>query len=92
VLWNALCACLIAGTAIVSVAQVTRSSTRGYQMRDLETHIQDLTLENQRLEVLASEAGAMDAVATKTRMLGLVKTETPAYAGRTGGSVVSFNH
>ena len=71
----ALVMCLFVGY----VAQVNNAVAKGYQMRELETRIHDLTMENRQLEVVAREAQSLENVASSITMMGLVKAENPVY-------------
>tara|TARA_Y100000031_G_C8130637_1_gene342724 strand:- start:273 stop:548 length:276 start_codon:yes stop_codon:yes gene_type:complete len=61
------------------IVQVNRSTTKGYQIRDLETRIEQLGIENQRLEIEVAGNRSVAAVDERVKMLGMVPTETPDY-------------
>ncbi|MBI5370361.1 hypothetical protein HZA85_04210 [Candidatus Uhrbacteria bacterium] len=61
------------------VVQVNRTVSQGYQMRELETRINDLTITNQKMEVATQQAQSLDNIARATKMIGLVKAERPVY-------------
>ncbi len=76
--------------SVMYIVQVNRAATKGYHIRDLETRINTLQLENQKMEVAIAESRSLDTVSKKVPMLGLVKAPTPNYLS---GSVptMSFN-
>lgn len=89
VLLNVLVLGLSLALVLLYIVQVNRATTKGYMMRDLETRISELTLQNQKWEIQATEARSMAAISEKVPMLGLVKAETPTYVSPT--DTVSFN-
>lgn len=66
------------------IAQVNHAVSKGYQIRDLETQVNSLSLLNQKLEVETQQAQALTNVARATKMLGLVKAGQPEYLQSTG--------
>ncbi len=61
------------------IYQVNSSISKGYQIRDIETQIRELTLSNQQMELSAREAQSLQNVAHAVKMLGLVDAENPIY-------------
>ncbi len=74
--------------AVFFIVQVNHATTKGYRMRDLETEISRLKLENQKLEIEATEARSMASISEKVQMLGLVKSNAPVYLS--GTNAVTF--
>lgn len=81
---------LILAVSVIYIAQVNGSATKGYHMRDLETRISSLQLENQKMEVAIAQSRSLETVSKKVPMLGLVQAPSPAYVSG-GVSAVSFN-
>ena len=73
--------------AAAYIVQINGSVGKGYQMRDLETRIHDLTISNQKLEVASREAQALDNVSKAVKMIGMVPAETPKYVRSAAPSV-----
>ncbi|MBT5807791.1 hypothetical protein HOI18_00780 [Candidatus Uhrbacteria bacterium] len=61
------------------ILQVTGTVAKGYELRDLEVEIHQLTLENERMEVIARQSQSLEHVAKSVKMLGLVRAEQPTY-------------
>ena len=70
---------LVAIVAVLYIVQVNRTVTHGYAIRELESEIHELTLDNQQLEVDARAAQSLDRVTRSVKMLGLVEAGTPRY-------------
>lgn len=71
---------------VIYIVQVNHAVSKGYQIRDLESHIQQLTIVNQKLEVETQQAQALTNVARATKMLGLVRADRPEYVQTSGPS------
>lgn len=71
-----VCVIVLCGAYIV---QVNHAVAKGYQMRDYETQISTLTLQNQKLEVDVRQAQSLDHVARAVKMMGMVRAEQPDY-------------
>ncbi len=61
------------------IIQVNQTVSKGYQIREFESQIQQLTIMNQKLEVETQQAQALTNVARATKMLGLVRADRPEY-------------
>lgn len=72
------------------IVQVNRSVTKGYQIRDLETRIEKLQIDNQVMEVKVAENRSMHAIDERVKMLGMVPAETPEYVSA-GTPAVALN-
>ena len=70
---------LILVVGFMYIIQVNRSTTKGYQIRDLETRIEQLGIENQRLEIEAAQNRSMAAIDTKVQMLNMKPVEKVEY-------------
>ncbi|KKR84032.1 MAG: hypothetical protein UU31_C0011G0010 [Candidatus Uhrbacteria bacterium GW2011_GWA2_41_10] len=75
---------------LLSIIQVNRAATKGYQIRELEKHISQLKLETQVLETTAAEQRSMETVHRKVQMLGMVKTDQTHYVG-SDAAALSFH-
>ncbi len=84
---NVVTTILVLLCAIVYIVQVNGSVGNGYTIREYEDTINGLTLENQKLEVTAREARALENVTRSVKMLGLVSAETPTYVNAAAPSV-----
>ncbi len=58
---------------------VTDAISKGYQMRDIEVQLQELTIQNQHLDVQARESQSLEHVSRSVKMLGLVRSGQPDY-------------
>lgn len=81
---------ITAATALTFVVQVNGSATKGYQIRELETAINQLELDNQAMQVKIAETRSMENIAAKVPMLGMVQATTPQYISGSP-STVSMN-
>lgn len=61
------------------IFQVNSSISKGYQIRDLETSIHELTLSNQQMELNVRQAQSLKNVTHAVKMLGLVNAGNPVY-------------
>lgn len=61
------------------IVQVNGSISSGYKIRDLETQIQELSLQHQSLELATQHVQSLDHVAKSVKMLGLVDAGRPEY-------------
>lgn len=85
--WVNLCSIVVLlALCIVYTIQVNHAVSKGYQIRDLESQIQELTLRNQKLEVVTQQAQSLENVARATKMLGLVRADRPEYMQTTSPS------
>lgn len=72
------------------IAQVNHSSSKGFQMKDLQKQMNQLTVANEQLEYQVAQAQSVDHVATHLKMLGMVPVKSVAYTS-VGGSSVAVN-
>ncbi len=68
------------------IFQVNSSISKGYQIRDLETQIHELTLSNQQMDLNVRQAQSLQNVTHAVKMLGLVEAENPVYLESDGPS------
>lgn len=85
---NIITSILVVAFVILYITQVNGSISKGYTMRGLENRIQELSYENQKLEVATREAQSLANVAKATKMIGMVKAEQPNYINDEGPSYV----
>ncbi|MFC1788042.1 FtsL-like putative cell division protein [Patescibacteria group bacterium] len=76
---NLITLAVVVVLCLTYILQINSSVASGYQIRDLETKITELTLANQRIEVDVREARSLNNVEKSVKMMGLVKAETPTY-------------
>ena len=82
---------LVVLLCIVYIVQVNGSISKGYQIRDLETQIQELSLSNQKLELNTQRVQSLDHVAHSVKMLGLVDAGRPEYVSAAAPSYALAN-
>ena len=68
------------------IVQVNKAVAQGYEMREYETQIHELSLQNQRLEVDVRQAQSLENVSRAVKMLGLVSATQPSYLETAGPS------
>ncbi|HAU65953.1 MAG: hypothetical protein UT30_C0001G0006 [Candidatus Uhrbacteria bacterium GW2011_GWF2_39_13] len=61
------------------IIQVNASISKGYQIRDLETRVNQLSVLNEKIEIESRKAQSLDHVASSVKMLGFVKAEKLQY-------------
>jgi len=61
------------------IVQVNQAVAKGYQMRQFEDQISELTLRNQQLEIAVREAKSLEHVTHAVKMMGLVQAGQPDY-------------
>lgn len=61
------------------IIQVNASISQGYQIRELEDQLDELSLMNQNLELETRKSQSLEHVAKSVKMLGFVKAEMPSY-------------
>ncbi len=72
---------------VVQIIQVNAATTKGYQMRELENQISELSLLQQNLQLEARKVQSLDHVSHSVKMLGFVESEQPTYLSSTTPSV-----
>jgi hypothetical protein len=77
---------LLIALCVIYIVQVNHTVSKGYQIRELESEIQELTLHNQTLEVTTQQAQSLENVARATKMIGLVRADRPEYIQTAGPS------
>jgi len=61
------------------IVQINGSVSAGYQLRELEVRIDELSLENEKLEISVRKAQSLSGLEKSVRMLGLVPSQSPHY-------------
>jgi len=70
----------IVGVLVFSyIIEVNTTISKGYQIRELETQVRELTLVNDKLELETRKSQSLDHVAKSVKMLGFVEAEMPNY-------------
>lgn len=69
------------------IVQVNSTASKGYQIRDLETTIHELTVANQQSQLEINEAQSLDNIQHAVKMIGMVPVEQAVYVDVHGGSV-----
>lgn len=75
---------------LMYIWQVNMSATAGFEMRALESSIDELQSESQRLDVKIAELQSIESVTTRMDMLGLRPVQRIEYLVP-GGSNVAIN-
>lgn len=70
---------IVAVMVVAYIIQVNASISQGYQIRELETQLNELSLINQNLELETRKSQSLDHVAKSVKMLGFVQAEMPNY-------------
>lgn len=71
---------VIVGLLVISyIIQVNASISQGYQIRELENQLDELSLLNQNLELETRKSQSLEHVAQSVKMLGFVNAEMPNY-------------
>lgn len=87
---NAVSFTLVVLVGLAFIAQVNHSSSKGFEMKDLQKSINQLSIANQQLEYQVAQAQSVDHVATRLKMLGMVPVDSVAYVSP-GTSSVAIN-
>lgn len=72
---------------IAQIIQVNAATSKGYQMRELENQISELSLLQQNLQLEARKVQSLDHVSHSVKMLGFVESEQPTYLSSSTPSV-----
>lgn len=72
---------------IAQIIQVNAATSKGYQMRELENQISELSLLQQNLQLESRKVQSLDHVAHSVKMLGFVESEQPTYLSSSTPSV-----
>lgn len=72
---------------IAQIVQVNAATTKGYQMRELENQISELSLLQQNLQLEARKVQSLEHVSHSVKMLGFVESEMPTYLSSSTPSV-----
>lgn len=83
---NAITFALVIVLCGAYIYQVNSSISKGYQIRDLETQIHELTLSNQQMQLSSRESQSLQNVAHAVKMLSFVVAENPTYIELDGPS------
>lgn len=81
-------ACIIALSALF-IWQVNASATAGFTVRELERDIEEIRMEQKRLDMRVAELRSVDSVANRVKMLGLVEAQTISYITTSSAVAVS---
>ncbi|HBK34783.1 MAG: hypothetical protein UU08_C0020G0008 [Candidatus Uhrbacteria bacterium GW2011_GWE2_40_58] len=63
----------------IYIVQVNKAVAQGYEMREYENVISELTLQNQKLEVDVRQAQSLENVTRAVKMLGFTSSTQPFY-------------
>ncbi len=76
---NVLSLFVVGFLVLAYIVQVNSSISKGYQIRELEIVREQLSLQNQQLEVNVREAQSLERVARSVKMLGFVDAKLATY-------------
>ncbi|MEK7620236.1 MAG: hypothetical protein AAB413_03290 [Patescibacteria group bacterium] len=76
---NIVSLAIVALMVVAYIIQVNASISQGYQIRELETQLNELSLMNQNLELETRKSQSLDHVSKSVKMLGFVEAEMPNY-------------
>ncbi|MBU1167750.1 hypothetical protein KKC60_05090 [Patescibacteria group bacterium] len=71
------------------LAQVFQSSTKGYEVSELEKRIEDLDDENQKLEIQAAELKSLDNIERSVEEINMVPVQDVVYLEASTDTVVA---
>lgn len=69
------------------IIQVNSTASKGYQIRDLQNTIHELTVANQQSELEIHEAQSLNNIQHAVKMIGMVPADQAVYVDVRGGSV-----
>lgn len=78
-LLNAVSLMLLLVLLVSYIVQVNSTISKGYQIRDLETQVNELTLLNQKTELEVRQSQSLDRVERSVKMLGFIRADMPNY-------------
>lgn len=78
---------LVCLLSLFFLAQVFQSSTKGYEITDLEKRIKELKEENKSLEIRAAELKSFDNIKNEAEKLNMVQASKIVYIRQSGSSV-----
>jgi len=76
---NIISLILILFFVIGYIIQVNASISKGYQIRDLETRVNQLSILNEKIEIQSRKAQSLEHVSDSVKMLGFIKAQMPEY-------------
>lgn len=87
--WRALLLLAIVAVGFSYLVTVIGTSTRGYKMRDLERRIEELKLENKKLNLKVTEMQAPQRIEQWVKESGMVAASSLQYVSATTGVVAA---
>ena len=78
---------LICVLSLFFLAQVFQSSTKGYEITELQNQIDDLEEQNKSLEIEAAELKSFENLKNEASSLNMVSTDKIVYIKKSGTSV-----
>lgn len=82
---------LVCLLSLFFLAQVFQSSTKGYEITDLEKRIKNLEEENKSLEIRAAELKSFENIKNEADKLNMVQSNKIVYIRQSGTSVAVAN-
>ena len=79
VFFNIISLCAVCVLVAAYIFFVNGDIAKGYKIRELETRLSELELQNQQIEVVARESQSLEHVAYSVKMMGFVKAKMPTY-------------
>lgn len=87
--WRALLVLGIVAVSFSYLVTVVSISTHGYKIKDLERRIEDLKLENKKLNLKAAQMQAPQRIEAWVRESGMVAATSVQYVGASTGVVAA---
>ena len=82
---------LVLFVGIAYIGQVNFASTLGYEIKGIESGIDELVVQNEQLEYQIAELQSVDNVTHRVKMLGMVPVGNTTYLSAGGASAVAVN-
>lgn len=82
---------LVCLLSLFFLAQVFQSSTKGYEISELESDMEELKEQNKALEIKAAELRSFENIKNEAERLNMVQAERIVYIRQSGTSVAVAN-
>lgn len=87
--WRIALALATVTLGVLYIWQVNVAATRGFSMRDLERDIEELQLDNDRLQMDVAHLQSTQSVTTRMKMLGLTQVSSIEYVTSNGSVAIN---
>jgi cell division protein FtsL len=82
---------LVCLLSLLFLAQIFQSSTKGYEITDLERKVSELKEQNKALEIKAAELRSFENIKSEAEKLNMVRADKIVYVKQSGRSVAVAN-